>query len=161
MHFPEGRREQQRPSAAVKSVEVKQCTMEFIQYMNYKWKTNTIKRSWLVAQHIDIHVYIFIYSMIKISLHEGCSISTLKLYHTYYKQFTEFVVFAYTGIAKWIKIHWNIEHWKCIYINLPGLIGIGHYQHLPPKNKNCTQEKEEKNPREKKLKKNFLWLFLI
>lgn len=33
--------------------------------------------------------------MIKISLHEAQSLSTLKLYHTYYKQFTEFVICVY------------------------------------------------------------------
>lgn len=44
--------------------------------------------------------------LIKIRLHEGQSLPTLKLYHTYEKQFTElFVQFAYTGTAKWIKIH--------------------------------------------------------
>lgn len=59
-----------------------------------------LKKSWLVAQHIDVSMYIFIYLMIEISLHEGHSLSTLKLYHTYYKQFTEFVKFAYMGIAK-------------------------------------------------------------
>lgn len=60
--------------------------------MNFKWKTNALsKKSWLVTQHIDLYMYIFIYIMIKISLHEGHSLPTLKLYHTYYKQFTEFV----------------------------------------------------------------------
>ena len=53
-----------------------------------------------MTQHRDIYMYIFIYIMIKISLHESQSLSTLKLYHTYYKQFTEFVRFAYTRIAK-------------------------------------------------------------
>lgn len=38
-----------------------------------------VKKSWSVAQHVDILKYIFIYIMIKISLHEGRSTSTLKL----------------------------------------------------------------------------------
>lgn len=155
MHFPEGSRGQQWPSAAVKPVEVKQGITKFTQYMNYKWKTNALsKKSWLVAQHIDLYMYIFIYLMIKISLHEGHSLSTLKLYHTYYKQFTEFVRFAYTGIAKWIKIHWNIEHSKCIYINLPGLTGIGRNQHLPPLNKNYNQEKGKKKKKIREKREN-------
>lgn len=89
-------------------------------------------------------MYIFVYRMKRVSLHEHHSLSTFKSYHTYYKQFTEFARFAYTEIAKWIKIHWNIPHSICTNINLPGLTRIGHNWHLLPLNKNSNQGKEGK-----------------
>lgn len=57
-----------------------------------------------MTQHIDTYLYIFIQRMVKISLHEAHSLSTLKLYRTYYKQFTEFIICIYKNC----KMNYNL-----------------------------------------------------
>ena len=69
--------------------------------------------------------------------------------------------FVYTRIAKWLKMHWNIECLKCLHINLPGFTGIGHNQHLPAWNKNYNQEKGDKPKKRGEIKKKFSYYFLF
>lgn len=79
MHFPEGGRGQLRPPAGVKPVEVKQGITGATQSKDHVRNKRFIKKSWSMTQHIDISMHIFIYIMIKTSLHEGHSLSILKL----------------------------------------------------------------------------------
>lgn len=61
MHFPEGSRGQQKPSATVKPVEVKQCITKCPQYRN-KWKTYVLSKKKLADDPTYRYLFVYIYT---------------------------------------------------------------------------------------------------